>query len=63
MESIRSAEAVKPVSHIYFGENVQARVRALGEYGKRAGMAEEIDAFLASCAGRAAVLARYLLAL
>jgi len=68
MQSVREAEGAKGVTHIYVGEVMQARVRALGEYGRRAGIAEEIGAFLDNREpgrqkGRAAVIASYLLTL
>ncbi|WP_437963731.1 hypothetical protein WMF04_28875 [Sorangium sp. So ce260] len=64
MESIRAAEAQRGVTHAFAGEVVKARLRALGEHGQRAGLAEEIGAFLDERRSeRAAAVASYLLAL
>lgn len=62
--SIRTALEGKPVGHIYLGEVVQRRILALGERGRRAGVAAEVTALLDEPklkGHRAAVVARYLL--
>ena len=65
MGSVRvtlAAQAAKPASHIYVGEVVRRRIRALGELGRPAGMAAEVGALLEELKGRRdAVIARYML--
>ncbi|AGP38230.1 hypothetical protein SCE1572_29380 [Sorangium cellulosum So0157-2] len=69
MESVRVAEAQQRVTDARVtdalaGEVVKARLRALGEHGRRAGIAEEVGAFLDERhSERAAVVASYLLSL
>ncbi|WP_434041032.1 MULTISPECIES: hypothetical protein [Sorangium] len=64
MESIRAAEAQQGATHLVVGEVVRARLRALGDHGRGAGLAEEVGAFLGERKGqRAAVIASYLLTL
>ncbi len=55
-------EALKKVSHIYVGEVTTARIRALGDWGRPAGLAPEVSAFLEERkAHRTAVIALYML--
>ncbi|HTN86229.1 MAG TPA: hypothetical protein VL242_21160, partial [Sorangium sp.] len=64
MASIRAAEAQQGAPHTLAGELASARLRALGEHGGRAGLAEEVGAFLGERKDqRAAVIASYLLTL
>ncbi|WP_437751791.1 hypothetical protein [Sorangium sp. So ce1389] len=64
MASIRAAEAQQGAAHASAGEIAGARLRALGEHGRRAGLAEEVGAFLGERKDqRAAVIASYLLTL
>ncbi|XYH93160.1 hypothetical protein ACMHYB_35565 [Sorangium sp. So ce1128] len=64
MASIRAAEAQQGAAHAFAGEVASARLRALGEHGGRAGLAEEVGAFLGERKDqRAAVIASYLLTL
>ncbi|WP_433926410.1 hypothetical protein AB3662_26165 [Sorangium cellulosum] len=64
MESIRAAEAQQGATHLAVGEVVRARLRALGDHGRGAGLAEEVGAFLGERKDqRAAVIASYLLTL
>ncbi|WP_437331702.1 hypothetical protein [Sorangium sp. So ce394] len=69
MDSVRAAEAQQRVADARVadapaGEGVKARLRALGEHGQRAGLAEEVGAFLDERSSeRAAVVASYLLSL
>ncbi|XXX72423.1 hypothetical protein WMF30_32730 [Sorangium sp. So ce134] len=64
MESIRAAEARQGATDASVGAVMKARLRALGEHGSRAGLAEEVGAFLGERASeRAAVVASYLLTL
>ncbi|MGK3987830.1 hypothetical protein WME99_32615 [Sorangium sp. So ce136] len=64
MASIRAAEAQQGAAHTLAGEIASARLRALGEHGGRAGLADEVGAFLGERKDqRAAVIASYLLTL
>lgn len=64
MQAIRTAEAAKGVSHIYVGEVVRARIRSLGDRGRRAGLVEEVEAFLgARKKDRPTVIASFMLTL
>ncbi|WP_437284142.1 hypothetical protein [Sorangium sp. So ce406] len=64
MESIRAAEAQQGATHLVVGEVVRARLRALADHGRDAGLAEEVGAFLGERKDqRAAVIASYLLTL
>ncbi|WP_438003344.1 hypothetical protein WME89_31170 [Sorangium sp. So ce321] len=64
MASIRAAEARQGAAHALAGEIASARLRALGEHGGRAGLADEVGAFLGERKDqRAAVIASYLLTL
>ena len=42
----RDAMHAPPATHIYFGQVRDARIRALGEYGRAAGLRDEVAAFL-----------------
>jgi hypothetical protein len=64
MDSIRAAEAARNVSHIYVGQVMRARIRALGDRGRRAGLAAEVGAFLEERkSDRTAAIAAYMLTL
>ncbi|AUX44652.1 uncharacterized protein SOCE26_061180 [Sorangium cellulosum] len=64
MESLRAGKVAEGATHLHGVEVANVRVRALGEHGRRAGLAEEIGAFLAERQGaRSAVIAAYLLSL
>ncbi|WP_437669320.1 hypothetical protein [Sorangium sp. So ce131] len=66
MESLRAGKAAAgaTATHLPAVEVANARLRALGELGRRAGLAEEVGAFLAEREGsRSAVIAAYLLSL
>ncbi|XXT14966.1 hypothetical protein WME94_32430 [Sorangium sp. So ce429] len=64
MASIRAAEAQQGAADALAGEIASARLRALGEHGGRAGLADEVGAFLGEREDqRAAVIASYLLTL
>ncbi|MRG95416.1 hypothetical protein [Polyangium spumosum] len=53
---------LKKVSHIYFGEVVAARLRALGEYGRRVELVPEVTAYLEERkTNRTAAIALYML--
>ena len=55
---------VKKVSHIYFGDVVVARMRALGDYGRRVGLVPEVTAYLEERkANRTAAIALHMLTL
>ena len=63
MDSVRAAEGA-PVGHVYKADVMLARLRALGEWGGRAGLTEEVAAFLYDREyWRAATVAAYLLTL
>ena len=62
MESVRTALSGKLVGHIYLGEVVTQRIRAVADRGRAAGMTAEVAAFLDGLPKRRdVVVARYLL--